>query len=178
MRRPSAAANEALAGFAPRFEAAWRGGLGRKLGLAEAKEGDAALADDLLAIMAASRADFTLVFRRLGDAAGGGEIERVRELFVDPSALDPWVTRWRARLVEEGRDPAAVAAAMHAVNPVYIPRNFHVEAALDAAVERGDLAPFEALLAVLSHPYEEQPGAERYAASPAPDEPYRTFCGT
>ena len=173
-----AAANEALSGFAHSFEASWRAGLGRKLGLAEAREGDKALADDLLALMTASRADFTLVFRRLSDAAGGGEIERVRDLFVDPTALDPWVARWRVRLAEEGRDPVAVAVAMRAVNPAYIPRNFHVEAALEAALERGDLAPFEALLAVLSHPFEEQPGAERYAASPEPQAPYRTFCGT
>ena len=69
-----AAANEALSGFAHSFEAAWRAGLGRKLGLAEAREGDKALADDLLALMTASRADFTLVFRRLSDAAAGGAI--------------------------------------------------------------------------------------------------------
>ena len=67
---------------------------------------------------------------------------------------------------------------MHAVNPAYIPRNFHVEAALEAALERGDLAPFEAMHAVLSRPFEEQPGAERYAVSPEPAGPYRTFCGT
>ena len=173
-----AVANETLAAFGSRFEAAWRAGLGRKLGLAEAREDDHLLADDLLRLMAESRADFTLVFRRLSDAAADGEIERVRELFVDPSALDPWVARWRARLATEDRDPAAVASAMHAVNPAYIPRNFHVEAALEAALERGDLAPFEALLAVLASPFEEQPGAERYATSPEPDVPFRTFCGT
>ena len=173
-----AAANAALSGFAHGFEAAWRAGLGRKLGLAEARESDKALADDLLRLMAESRADFTLVFRRLGDAAGGPGIEPVRELFVDPTKLDPWVIRWRARLAEDSRDPATVAAAMRAVNPAYIPRNLHVEAALEAAFDRGDLLPFEALLAVLQRPFEEQAGAERYATSPEPDAPYRTFCGT
>ena len=128
-----AVATETLGDFGPRFEATWRGGLGRKLGLAETRDGDVGLADDLLGVMAESRADFTLVFRRLGDAAGGAEIERVRELFVDPSKLDPWVVRWRARLAGQGRSPADVAAAMRGVNPAYIPRNFHVEAALEAA---------------------------------------------
>ena len=128
--------------------------------------------------MADSKADFTLTFRGLSEAADGGDIERVRELFVNPTVIDPWASRWRARVAAEGRDPSATAAAMRAVNPAYIPRNFHVEAALEAAVERGDLAPFEVLLAVLSLPFEEQPGCERYKASPEPNTPYRTFCGT
>ncbi len=174
-----AAANAAIGVFRPRFEAAHRAGLCRKVGLARAGDTDAALADDLLAIMAESRADFTLVFRRLSDAAGGDNIERVRELFLVPTALDPWVARWRAALAEESRDPSAVAAAMRSENPAYIPRNHHVEAALEAAVERGDLVPFEKLLGVLSRPYEDQPGAERFAASPEPDgRGYQTFCGT
>ena len=173
-----ATAHEALAVFPTRFETAWHAGLRGKLGLAEAREGDRELANELLAVMGESRADFTLVFRGLSEAAGGGEIERVRELFVDPTALDAWLERWRARLATEGRKPAATAIAMRAVNPAYIPRNFHVEAALEAAVERGDLAPFEALLAVLSRPFEAQEGAERYAVTPEPNTPYRTFCGT
>jgi serine/tyrosine/threonine adenylyltransferase len=54
-----------------------------------------------------------------------------------------------------------------------------VEAALDAAVAREDFAPFEELLEVLSRPYEERPGCERYAAPPAPKERVQqTFCGT
>ncbi len=65
-------------------------------------------------------------------------------------------------------------------NPLYIPRNHLVEEALEAASERGDLAPFERLLAVVQNPFEEQPGLGRYA-SPASAEQqagYRTFCGT
>ena len=48
--------------------------------------------------------------------------------------------------------------AMRAVNPAFIPRNHLVEAALHAAVERQDFAPFEELLEVLSRPYEDRPG--------------------
>jgi serine/tyrosine/threonine adenylyltransferase len=54
-----------------------------------------------------------------------------------------------------------------------------VEGALDAAVERQDFQPFEALLDVLSRPYEERPGLERYATPARTDESVRwTFCGT
>jgi uncharacterized protein YdiU (UPF0061 family) len=172
-----AVANEVLAGYAPAFEAAYLGGLRTKIGLPGDRTGDAALAGELLNAMAENGADFTLTFRRLcraaedpaGDAA-------VRALFTDPAAYDAWATRWRARLAEEGGDPAARAAAMRAVNPAVIPRNHLVEAALTAAMQNDDLGPFNVLLDSLARPYEDQPGADE---PPAPaGEPYVTFCGT
>jgi uncharacterized protein YdiU (UPF0061 family) len=175
-----AAANEALAGFGPQFEAAHSMGLRRKLGLVTEREGDAELIEDLLERMAAQRADFTLTFRRLCDAAVGPEgDEGVRALFVDPGAYDAWAPRWRQRLKEEPGSDEARAAAMRAVNPAFIPRNHLVEAALEAAVWRQDYQPFEELLDVVSHPYEDRPGLERYAAPARPEQVVsRTFCGT
>ncbi|GEP04653.1 protein adenylyltransferase SelO [Methylobacterium oxalidis] len=178
--RAVAEAEAALAAFAPRFEAAYRGGLARKLGLGEAREGDAALAQDLLSQMAENQADFTLTFRNLCAAAEeSGADEAVRSLFVDPTAFDRWAVRWRERLAQDGQDSAARAAAMRAVNPAFIPRNHRVEAMIEAAVEREDLGPFDELLAVLSRPYDDQPALARYAEAPASGGVgYRTFCGT
>ncbi len=68
-----ASANEALTAFAPQFEAAQAAGLRRKLGLLTEREGDLELSQDLLHRMAANRADFTLTFRRLCDAAASPE---------------------------------------------------------------------------------------------------------
>jgi serine/tyrosine/threonine adenylyltransferase len=68
---------------------------------------------------------------------------------------------------------------MRGVNPIYIPRNHMVEAALNAAVMREDLGPFEELLAVVSQPYEERAGLERFAVPARPEERVQaTFCGT
>jgi uncharacterized protein YdiU (UPF0061 family) len=68
---------------------------------------------------------------------------------------------------------------MRAVNPAFIPRNHLVEAALHAAVDRQNFTPFEELLDVLSRPYEDRPGCERYAVPPTPEERvHQTFCGT
>ncbi|MEO3470737.1 protein adenylyltransferase SelO [Roseomonas sp. CAU 1739] len=170
-------AQEALAGFAPRFGTAWRDGLLRKLGLTTVQDGDEDLVQDLLVRMAANQADFTLTFRRLADAAEAevGDAA-VRELFADPAAYDGWAVGWRARLA---REPAGRAAAMRAVNPAFIPRNHLVEEALSAAVQRDDLAPFEDLLAVLARPFDDQPGRERFALPPRPEERVTaTFCGT
>ncbi len=174
------AANEALSAFEPRFEAAHIAGLRRKLGLVVEREGDAALAENLLQCMAANRADFTLTFRRLCDAAAGLEGDaRVRALFDDPAAYDGWAAGWRRRLEEEFADGQARTAAMRRMNPAFIPRNHLLEAALDAANLRQDFQPFEDLLAVISRPYDERPELERYATPARPEERVlQTFCGT
>jgi uncharacterized protein YdiU (UPF0061 family) len=173
-------ANEALSAFEPRFEATHSAGLRRKLGLVVEREGDAALAENLLQRMAANRADFTLTFRRLCDAAAGPEGDAgVRALFADPTAYDGWAAGWRRRLEEEFADGQARAAAMRRMNPAFIPRNHLVEAALDAANLRQDFQPFEDLLAVISRPYDERPELERYSAPARPEERVlQTFCGT
>ena len=69
---------------------------------------------------------------------------------------------------------------MQQANPAYIPRNHRVEAALDAAVDDNDLAPFERLLAVIQSPFDERAADAEYG-EPAPSEftkTYMTFCGT
>jgi uncharacterized protein YdiU (UPF0061 family) len=64
-------------------------------------------------------------------------------------------------------------------NPSFIPRNHLVEAALDAAVEQRDFEPFEELLDVVSRPYDDRSGFERYATPARPEECVsHTFCGT
>jgi uncharacterized protein YdiU (UPF0061 family) len=54
-----------------------------------------------------------------------------------------------------------------------------VEAALEAAVEHEDFQPFEQLLDVVSHPYQDRPDLERYSTPARPNEcVLQTFCGT
>lgn len=170
-------AQEVLAAYSPRFEAAYFGGLRRKIGLSTEQDGDVTLVNDLLKLMAENEADFTLTFRWLCDALT--DDAAVRSMFPDPAAFDAWAARWRWRLGEEAAEPAAIRDAMRAVNPAYIPRNHLVEAALNAAIERDDFGPFEQLLEVLARPFEERPGFELYAQPPKPEERVlQTFCGT
>ena len=166
-----ARATEALAAFAPQFEAHLRHGQRAKLGLRDAAPGDDTLIDDWLAMLQAQRVDYTLGFRRLIDAAKADEAP-LRALFADGQALDAWLARWR------DRDPAS--EPMMRANPLVIARNHRVEEALAAASDDGDLAPFERMLAAVRAPYT-QSDAQAYFAQPAPAEVtacYQTFCGT
>jgi uncharacterized protein YdiU (UPF0061 family) len=68
---------------------------------------------------------------------------------------------------------------MQAVNPVYIPRNHQVEAAIRAAEDRADFSVFHDLHSVLQNPYAQQDGKQRYMLAPEPEEVVEyTFCGT
>ncbi len=175
-----AAAEDALSQFPTLFDNAFKAGLSRKLGLETSDAGDASLGDELLKAMATSRADFTLTFRRLSDAAAGPENDaQVRQLFGDSHEYDEWATRWRARLAHQPMDAAARATAMRAVNPAFIPRNHRVEAMIRAAVDRDDFGPFEELHSVLEKPFEDQPTSAKYATPPEGHEVvHQTFCGT
>lgn len=175
-------AKEAVGGFGPAFHAHLRAGMRRKLGLLTEEDDDLALAQDLLDRMAATRADFTLTWRRLARAAVSPEADaEVRSLFGGGSgaeAYDVWAARWRERLARNGAPLAEAAAAMRAANPAVIPRNHRVEEAIEAAVE-GDFGPFERLQEALALPFAEEAEQSPYAEAPGNGgEGYVTFCGT
>ena len=172
-------AQAALDRFDPQFQAHLIAGFRRKLGLATEEAEDVELIRSLLETMQHGEADFTLVFRHLSEDAARDSADACRSLFKDPAAFDAWEGRWRQRLLKEMASAEARRDAMLRVNPLFIPRNHLVEAAIEAAVERGDFAPFETLLEVLARPFDAQPGREDHARPPEMHERVlATFCGT
>jgi serine/tyrosine/threonine adenylyltransferase len=188
--RAVALATEVLDAFPQWYATHLLAGQRKKLGLLEAgrtADGssvaaddatDTALANEWLELLRAAKADFTLAWRRLADAAAGVDAP-LRELFGDDQAsLDAWLERWRARCASQ--DGGGRAERMRAASPRIIPRNHRVEEALEAASQEDRLEPFEQLLEALRRPYDDSPGLDRYA-EPAPatlTASYRTFCGT
>ena len=163
-------AKEALERYGGRFQFIYDEGLRRKLGLAQSTEASRELASGLLGAMAEQGADFTLTFRllsdlRLEDSEGD---HSVRALFEDPDVFDRWAQDWRAQLRAEGTTDATRIEGMRSVNPLFIPRNHRVQQAIDALVENADSGPFEDLLAVTAHPFEEDSDRAEYAAPPEP----------
>ncbi len=172
-------ATEVVAPVVESFDVRYLDVLRRKTGLDQADDGDVALIKQLLDTMRIGGADFTLSFRRLSDVAAGGDPQRFRALFPAESSIDEWLAAYVARLEREGGRHPSRGAAMDLVNPLYIPRNHRVDAALRAASERGDLAPFNRLLTALQRPFDERLEDEAYSLPPASDERVlQTFCGT
>ena len=144
------AANKSIARFDGHYHAAYLAGLRRKLGLTLEMEGDEDLGADLLTRMAENKADFTLTFRALSEAAGNPDRDvEARAFFLVPAAFDAWAARWRERLSHEHQSADQRRNSMRAVNPMFIPRNHRVEAAI-ADAQAGSLDKFHELIAVLA----------------------------
>jgi len=159
-----------------RFRAEWHARMRAKLGLEGIAADDGALIDALFDRLEEHRIDFTSFFRALAMLLRG-EGRALEGLLPASDAMAPWIAEWWER-IEGGGSPLDRADAMDRENPLYIPRNHLVEAALGAA-EAGDLAPWSELLEVVRHPYARRPEWSLFEA-PAPAEfgPYKTFCGT
>lgn len=152
--------------YAPAFEDEYSALMRAKLGLREARAGDAALLTDLLALMQRTSVDWTNTWRALGElsldpARSGGP----RLAFGDPAPFDAWAERYRARLAAEASVDAERRARMDAVNPAYVLRNWLAHEAIERA-KAGDYSELERLLDVLRRPFAERPGLERYAEAP------------
>jgi uncharacterized protein YdiU (UPF0061 family) len=166
-------ATSVLQTFPERFQSAWSAIMHAKLGLDAGGPGGDDVIGDLLSLMGEQRVDYTMCLRALSSVVRG-DAGPARSLFAEPDAFDAWTTRW---LELVGEDHPAIADRMDQANPIYIPRNHIVEEVLTAA-SWGDHDAFAELLDVVTRPFDERPGLERYA-QPAPDASgYRTFCGT
>ena len=145
----------------------------RKLGLADAEEGDRELVQQLLDLMAKHQADFTNTFLVLTfQAFSTGTLYQTDD-------FARWEERWQERLARSGQSAASVQELMKRSNPAVIPRNHRVEEALRPAVQKADYGPVRTLVKVLQDPFAHSPEQREYATPPEPSGlPYRTFCGT
>nr|MBA3541941.1 YdiU family protein [Deltaproteobacteria bacterium] len=148
----------------------------RKLGLLGRP--DTAAEDDVLLeglgrLLVSAEIDMPLFFRHLAnvslaDPAAG--FAALRDAYYAPedvpaehhNLLGSWLGSYGERAAVEQVDAGERRRRMNAVNPLYVPRNYVVQLVIDAT-EKGDRAALPELLDVLRHPYEFQPGKERFA---------------
>ncbi|MBU3059895.1 protein adenylyltransferase SelO [Pseudomonas indica] len=151
--------------FLPLYQTHYLDLMRRRLGFVSADDGDASLVERLLQLMQSSPVDYSRFFRELGDSAPEQALGRLRDDFVDLAGFDTWAADYRTRLEREGGSQDERRARMHAVNPRYVLRNYLAQQAIEAA-EQGDYGVVRELHRVLSRPFDEQPGMERYAERP------------
>jgi uncharacterized protein YdiU (UPF0061 family) len=141
-----------------------------KLGLAQLESTDHALIQNLLQLLATEKTDFTIFWRRLshavekfGSESAGIAFTPVRELFIQHTAFDAWLTTYLARL--DAQNVSDSATLMLKTNPKFVLRNHLGEAAINQA-KMGDFAGVQTLMTLLSSPFEEHPGFDAFAAFP------------
>jgi uncharacterized protein YdiU (UPF0061 family) len=158
---------DALDVYRPEFSATLERLLRGKLGLTTTEPGDRDLFDAMFAAMQRRHVDFTQFFRALGELKVDDPAAdtALRDMFIDRADFDAWAATYRARLRQENSVDVERRAAMHAVNPKYVLRNYLAQVAIEHA-QRGDYTEVSKLLAVLEHPFDEQPENAAYAALP------------
>jgi uncharacterized protein YdiU (UPF0061 family) len=178
--RAIALATESVATFSAKFQHEWLDAMRSKLGLLQAQPEDGELVSALLDVMHRTQADYTKTFRGLREhlerGRPGADVEEALHAHAD---FQRWLGKWEDRGATESASCAVRIEVMRLANPGYIPRNHLIEDVIAAATDEENLAPFEALLAVVLRPFDEQPGAAAYAIPPRPEQRVlETFCGT
>lgn len=116
--------------------------------------------------------DFTGFFRMLTDAPN-----QLVELLPTSEVMEDWLADLAALRQDTGTAPDCAEGLMQTANPVYIPRNLHLEAALRAA-EGGDAVPILRLLDAVRQPFTRRPDLEDLETAPARSHFFTSFCGT
>lgn len=136
------------------YQARARAMTSAKFGLDEMHDDDIALVGDAYALLAASSIDYTLFFRTLAMSTRPEDF--LAHAYDDARyhaslpKLQDWLLRYAQRVATI--DPAWRLARMTSANPLYLPRNWLCQEAIDAA-EQGDLAPLQRLIDATADPY-------------------------
>lgn len=166
--------------FETDYTSGWRRMMLSKLGLTGDDGGDSELLEELDKVLRVTETDMTLFYRRLADVSptppetttsAVDQLAPLRDAYYQPqeltgevrSSIERWLERYLRRSLEDEGDPLTRRARMNSVNPLYVPRNYLAQLAIDQA-ELGDASQLNELLDVLRHPYDEQPGREPFAA--------------
>eukprot|EP00928_Gymnodinium_smaydae_P045640 TRINITY_DN30395_c0_g2_i1.p1 TRINITY_DN30395_c0_g2~~TRINITY_DN30395_c0_g2_i1.p1 ORF type:complete len:563 (-),score=121.99 TRINITY_DN30395_c0_g2_i1:214-1902(-) len=149
----------------------WR----RKLGLSSWTPDGASLLRDLLELMESCDADWTITWRQLADclelpreSGDDALIELLIQAQSDVCSVAQqssrwlqWLKRWDAMIGPEPEVRAASVSTMRRASPRYVPREWMLKEAYQAAQE-GDFSIVRDLFQLFKHPYEKQEACEKY----------------
>ena len=156
--------------FQPIFEERYMTMMAQKFGIVNVQESDKKMIETLLNWMYVNNVDYTNTFVRLMYPHF-----ITTDIYQHADFLN-WEKVWKERMASEPN----WLQTMQQFNPIYIPRNHQVEAALQQVTETGEISAFEKLLNRLSEPYSATNPDFEFMAPPAfsDDASYKTYCGT
>jgi len=168
----------AVDGYSRAYTERFRAATTERLGWGAPIDGDDARIEALFAVLSRTEIDQVRFFRDLADVPVDADGLLDDEALLTPlaaawyrpeeiggdvaAALVGWLRDWSARVTAGGVGDDDRRRRMDAVNPLFVPRNYLAQQAIDAA-EQGDLGELHELLDVLRRPYDDQPGRERFA---------------
>jgi uncharacterized protein YdiU (UPF0061 family) len=160
---------DALKTFAKTYEKRWQHMMAAKLGL---RDFDAKLVNGLFNLLQATETDMTIFFRSLAklSLATDDPCAALHDAYYEPTQIDSklreqtaaWCDHYADVIKAQNVTETERATRMSETNPKFVLRNYLAQLAIDDA-EQGEFGLVNELLDVLRHPYDEQPGKERFA---------------
>jgi uncharacterized protein YdiU (UPF0061 family) len=163
---PESELQSGLDHYTAHYQATARVMTAAKFGFEALRDEDLVLVQDAYELLANSSIDYTLFFRTLADATQAPDFAahayEPEKFAAALPMLQSWLDRYMRRTRETETTAAARRARMNAANPLYLPRNWLCQEAIEAA-ENDDLEPLRRLLDATSDPYCERAGFEHQA---------------
>lgn len=164
------ALEKTLEHFQADYQGLWLQMMADKLGFLNYTKGDEELFQRLETLLSTAETDMTLCYRLLSEQ-NVTHYEQLEDVYYNPenhseefkSTTQQWLEDYQSRLEADNRETSERFQAMQAVNPKYIFRNYLAQQAIDLA-DKGDYSMVQDLLDILQKPYQEQQGAENFAA--------------
>ncbi|MBA3281389.1 MAG: YdiU family protein [Acidimicrobiia bacterium] len=178
----------ALDAYGDAYQQRYQSMVAERLGWGAWRDGDEVLVNRLFEVLRLTETDQVLFYRNLArvpvDPVGASRDRASGDGWDDDALLAPladawyapdevsgdvrsavvaWLRGWSNRVLDGGLDDDVRRRRMDALNPRFVLRNYLAQEAIDAA-EAGDSSLVVELLDVLRHPYEDQPGRDRFAA--------------
>jgi len=123
-------------------------------------------------LLTETETDMTLFFRLLADVKDPEtDADRLIEAYYTPNQISQdtqrqtqqWLTDYLTLAQQQGGSHQQRAETMNATNPLYVPRNYLAQLAIDDA-EGGDFKRLNQWMRVLEQPYQQQAGMDEFAA--------------
>lgn len=154
--------------YTQHFQQGWQRMMVEKLGLSNFQvETDDDLLSKLTHLLQLTQTDMTLFYRQLAKVDFSAEFDTLNlslldEAYYTPTTLDNeykkirlvWLEKYYNRLRNEGISEVERVSRMNAVNPLYVPRNYLLQNAIDDA-NNGNYEEIHQLLEVFRSPYQE-----------------------
>ena len=160
---------EILGNYATAYEEQWQKMMANKLGLPTY---DADLTNRLLKLLTETETDMTLFFRHLADVKNPTtDSVFLQDAYYAPEQIslalrqqtEQWLADYLQTAERQNQSHGARAQVMNRTNPLYVPRNYIAQLAIDDA-QQGDFKKLEQWMQVLERPYTWQEGMDQYAA--------------
>ncbi len=114
-----------------------------------------------------SGVDYTRLFRSLAFTAGDHDDQAtLRDEFVDRERFDRWQRNYTSLLRGSVADPKERLAAMRAVHPKYVLRNYMAQFDIGKVERDRDFSEIVRLMHLLQAPFDEHPDMQAHAEAP------------